>query len=327
MEGYSKMAARNEQFVKECLDQINHAPDAETGVRQLLQHLGEKLACDRVYVFEEMDRQHICNTYEWCKEGIPSGIQQLPYIAKKDLSPWISNLMEGENIIDPDVTRLAESDPLIYGFMKPQAIHSIILSPLMEKGRMVGILGIDNPPKEKMEHISVLFDVLAYFIASLVSKRELQKLRKAHEIKCKPSFDLEGTGKIILLIDDSPELLNLNERILAKQGYRIHKAETLKEARKKLIEIKPDAIILDIDLPDGNGIDFCKELKGSFPVIFLTAHADEKEAKEGLQAGGIAFLTKPYQIEELQNAVKQAIYHNQPMIQPMNIQNEQEEWI
>ena len=54
---YQESAARNEQFVGECLKKIRAAPDAEEGLRRLLRFLGERLECDRVYVFEEMDRQ------------------------------------------------------------------------------------------------------------------------------------------------------------------------------------------------------------------------------------------------------------------------------
>ena len=53
------------------------------------------MECERVYVFEEMDRQHIRNTYEWCEKGISSGIEQLPYVAKKDLFPWYGQLSGG----------------------------------------------------------------------------------------------------------------------------------------------------------------------------------------------------------------------------------------
>ena len=73
-------AAYNEQFVGECLKKIRKAPDAEEGLNQLLRFLGERLECDRVYVFEEMDRQHIHNTYEWCRSHVSSGIQELPYV-------------------------------------------------------------------------------------------------------------------------------------------------------------------------------------------------------------------------------------------------------
>lgn len=53
-------AVRNERFVEACLKRIKTAPDAEEGLRRLLGYLGKNLQCSRVYIFEEMDRQHIC---------------------------------------------------------------------------------------------------------------------------------------------------------------------------------------------------------------------------------------------------------------------------
>lgn len=311
-----KGAEKNEWFVEQCLKQINTAPDAEEGLRRLLAFLGKALECERVYVFEEMDRQHIRNSYEWCKAGIPSGINQLPYLAKKDLFPWYRRLESGENIIEPDVELLRISDPLIYEFLKPQQIRTIVLSPLLAEGKMVGFLGTDNPPPENMEHISILFDVLAYFVSSLVSRRELQKLREARTALAKTQVgqSSQSVEKTILLVDDSTELLRLNERILRPKGYRILSARSLQQARKLLAETKPDAIVLDIDLPDGNGIDFCKQLNGNIPVVFLTARSDEQAAREGMQAGGYALLTKPYQLEDLQGIVARAVTGNKEII-------------
>lgn len=304
-------AARNQRFVAECLKKIRAAPDAEEGLRRLLRFLGESLECERVYVFEEMDRQHIRNTYEWCREGVPSGIEQLPYVAKKDLLPWYRRLLEGGNIIEPDVEGLRQSDPLIYELLQQQEIHSVILSPLLSQGKMAGLLGADNPPPEKMEHISVVFDVLAYFVYSLVSQRELQKLREAREALQRPhtAATPRYVGKTVLLVDDSPELLKCNERVLRPEGYTIRTARTVHEAGELLEQGKPDAIVMDIDLPDGNGLDFCRKLRGrtDIPVVFLTAHSDAQTAREGLAAGGCAFLTKPYQLEELRQAVADAV--------------------
>lgn len=308
----NRMAVRNERFVEACLKQINTAPDAEEGLCRLLRYLGECLQCSRVYVFEEMDRQHIRNTYEWCGSGVSSGIEELPYLAKKDLHPWYRKLTNGENIIEPDVERLRISEPLIYEVLKPQQISTIVLSPLLNQGKLAGLLGADNPPPEHMNHISVLFDVLAYFVSSLVRQRELEKLQQERCAAQRTKVEAMSvfTGKSVLLIDDSPELLKLNQRVLRPQGYHILTAETLQKARALLAEAEPDAIVLDIDLPDGSGIDFCRELEGRIPVVFLTARCDEQAAREGLQAGGMAFLTKPYQVEELQNAVAQAMMEN-----------------
>ena len=310
------MAGRNERFAGECLRRIKTAPDPEEGLRRLLRYLGLALECDRVYVFEEMDRQHIRNTYEWCREGISSGISQLPYLAKKDLSPWYRHLTEGGNIIQPQVESLKESDPLIYQVLKQQHIRTIVLSPLLLEGKTIGFLGADNPPPEKLEHISILLDVLAYFVGALISRRELQRLQQKTRPVQSPGERAQGAkgGKTVLLVDDSPELLRLNQRILRSQGYRILTARSLWEAAAILEETVPEVMVLDVDLPDGDGIDFYRRLKASIPVVFLTARSEEEAAREGFQAGGCAFLTKPYQLEELQEAVAETATPNEEPI-------------
>lgn len=303
-------AIRNEQFVGKCLKKIHAAPDAEEGLRCLLEFLGKSLECDRVYVFEEMDRQHIRNTYEWCREGVPSGIVQLPYVAKKDLVSWYGQLAGGGNIIEPAVENLRLGNPLVYGFLKPQEIRSIILSPLLVQGRMVGFLGADNPPPGNMEHISVLFDVLSYFVTSLINQRELEKLRETRTSRPQIRGGTpRHTGKTVLLVDDSRELLHINKRVLRPEGYDILCAGTLKEAGERIMENRPDAIVMDIDLPDGNGLAFCRNLQkqANIPVVFLTARSDVRSMGGWEQAGGYAFLTKPYQLEELLTAVAGAV--------------------
>ena len=302
-------AEGNERFVAACMELLSAAQTPEEGLRALLAFLGEGLACDRVYVFEEMDRQHIRNTYEWCAEGVSSGISQLPYLAKKDLSPWYDRLAGGGNIIEPEVETLRQRDPLIYEFLRPQGIHSIILSPLMAQGRMRGLLGADNPPPEQLGHISVLFDVLAQFVVSLISQRELSRLREEAAAPRRPAALARHRGKTVLLVDDSPELLRLNERVLSPEGYTLLSAGTLEAARALLEKSPPDAIVLDIDLPDVSGLDFCRTLRAGaeIPVVFLTARSDAQTARASAAAGAHAFLTKPYRLEELREAVAAAV--------------------
>lgn len=306
-------AEGNERFVAACMERLSSVPDPEEGLRMLLAFLGEGLACDRVYVFEEMDRQHIRNTYEWCAQGVSSGISQLPYLAKKDLSPWYERLAGGGNIIEPKVETLRQRDPLIYGFLQPQGIRSIILSPLIAQGAVCGLLGADNPPPEQLAHISVLFDVLAHFVVSQISQRDLSRLRDGPPAPQRPRAEARHTGKTILLVDDSPELLRINERVLRPEGYSLLSAGTLQEARTILDKTKPDAIVMDIDLPDGSGLDFCRTLrtKAAIPVVFLTARSDARTVREAMAAGGGAFLTKPYRLEDLREAVAAAADGNE----------------
>lgn len=302
---FQERAAWNERFVEACLQKLHAAPNAEEGLHQLLAYLGERLGCDRVYVFENMDRQHISNTYEWCAPWVLSGIKQLPYVAKKDLHPWYERLYRGETVVEKDVASLKHSAALIHDILTQQQISSIILSPLMRDGTVYGLLGADNPPPERMEQIPVLFGVLANFVLGLVSQRDLAKLRLAQMPRPQPSRPARFTGKKLLIVDDSPELLRLNEKVLRPEGYAIRSAACLKQARALLVQERPDAIIMDIDLPDGDGLAFCRELRehADIPVVFLTANADTETARESVKAGGSAFLTKPYNLDDLRKAV------------------------
>lgn len=105
----------------------------------------------------------------------------------------------------------------------------------------------------------------------------------------------------ILLIEDSVEISDYNTKCLEEAGYPVASATTLAEARKKMESFLPDLIVLDIMLPDGSGIDFCREIRAvmTCPVLFLTNLTELSQLVRGLRAGGDDYMRKPYRIEEL----------------------------
>ncbi|MHC5374344.1 response regulator transcription factor [Enterococcus sp. LJL120] len=106
--------------------------------------------------------------------------------------------------------------------------------------------------------------------------------------------------KKILVIDDEIELLETLKDYLTLSGYQVFTAENPLEARAKLL-LKPDLILLDIAMPEMDGITFCKEIRGvvSCPIIFLSAQTDEESRLDGLMAGGDDYLLKPFSLKEL----------------------------
>lgn len=104
----------------------------------------------------------------------------------------------------------------------------------------------------------------------------------------------------VLLVEDDENILRTNRRILEREGYTVLCARTLKAARELLVWNTPDALVLDIMLPDGNGLAFCEEIRPalSAPVLFLTALDEKSEIIEGLVAGGNDYITKPYDVDE-----------------------------
>lgn len=115
---------------------------------------------------------------------------------------------------------------------------------------------------------------------------------------------------IILLVEDNPKILDINRRILENEGIIVLTARNIAEARKHISSTRPDITVLDIMLPDGNGIDFLSELQAAYdtpanPVcaLFLTAKTEHTDILKGLSAGGYDYITKPYDINEFRMRV------------------------
>ena len=105
---------------------------------------------------------------------------------------------------------------------------------------------------------------------------------------------------LILLVEDDAEVAQLNARQLERQGYGTLIAYTASEARAFVNENQPDLCVLDIELPDGNGLSLCEELRGNTdaPVVFLTGKGEMTDKVAGLDSGGDYYLTKPYDMSE-----------------------------
>jgi two-component system chemotaxis response regulator CheY len=106
--------------------------------------------------------------------------------------------------------------------------------------------------------------------------------------------------KKILIVDDSPTVRKLIGYILKKQEYRISEAEDGIDALEKLGNLEADLIIVDLNMPNMDGIQFVKNLRSNYyymdtPVIMLTTTKDEELKKDALQAGVNIFLNKPVQ--------------------------------
>ena len=107
----------------------------------------------------------------------------------------------------------------------------------------------------------------------------------------------------ILLVDDEPTFRVLAEEVLASEGFEVRTASNLRRAREVWRSFSPDVVILDRRLPDGDGIDFLKEMRaegaGAPIVVVVTAYGDVENAVEALRAGAWDYLAKPVQLADL----------------------------
>ena len=101
---------------------------------------------------------------------------------------------------------------------------------------------------------------------------------------------------LIYAVEDDKNILEIEMFALKNSGYQVEGFECARDFYKKLEEKQPDLALLDIMLPDGNGLDICRHFreKTMNPVLFLTGKSDIRDKVEGLQQGGDYYLTKPY---------------------------------
>jgi len=109
------------------------------------------------------------------------------------------------------------------------------------------------------------------------------------------------TGEHVLVVDDEPQILRALGVILRNAGYEVATAATKSEALDAVSVRPPDAMVLDLVLPDGSGVEVTSEVRtwSSLPIIVLSAVGDEREKVRALDVGADDYITKPFGTEEL----------------------------
>ena len=113
----------------------------------------------------------------------------------------------------------------------------------------------------------------------------------------------------ILVVDDEQDLLDLIEYNLRQEGFNVLKAENGKDGIQAAKEYMPDLVLLDIMMPQMDGIEVCDRMRedstlSHIPIIFLTARSDEKTEIEGLNKGADDYITKPISTSKLISRIK-----------------------
>lgn len=113
----------------------------------------------------------------------------------------------------------------------------------------------------------------------------------------------------ILAVEDDEDILELLSFNLEREGHEVLRAESAEEAMAKLKTAQPGLILLDLMLPDMDGLEFCKRLRGdtqyaAIPIIMVTAKGEEADVVTGLELGADDYMTKPFKPRELVARVK-----------------------
>ena len=117
----------------------------------------------------------------------------------------------------------------------------------------------------------------------------------------------------ILLVEDDAALRGALEELLNREGYDVIKASNVSSARSE-INSEVDLIMLDVGLPDGDGVSLCRQWRDEgveTPILFLTAKDEELDVVRGLDAGGNDYVTKPFRMQELLSRIRALLRRNQ----------------
>jgi two-component system KDP operon response regulator KdpE len=127
------------------------------------------------------------------------------------------------------------------------------------------------------------------------------------------------SARRVLVVDDEPQILRALQMKLSSEGYQVDTARTAAEARAAAAAHPPEAVILDVLLPDGRGTDVCRDLRewSTASILILSAVGDEAEKIAALDAGADDYVTKPFSVDELLARLRAALRRTVPSRAPV----------
>ncbi|MDB3951860.1 response regulator transcription factor [Gammaproteobacteria bacterium] len=131
----------------------------------------------------------------------------------------------------------------------------------------------------------------------------------------------------ILIIEDEPDIRKTLEYNISREGYKVVCASSLSKGKEQINSSEFSLILLDLMLPDGSGLDLCREIKSdkdksSTPIIILTAKDDEVDKVVGFELGADDYVTKPFSVRELILRIKAVLKRGAEKKETLEVQRQ-----
>ncbi|MGH7294959.1 MAG: response regulator, partial [Polyangiaceae bacterium] len=122
---------------------------------------------------------------------------------------------------------------------------------------------------------------------------------------------MTGSSPLVLVVEDEPQMLKFVRIALESHGYRVVEASTAAEAVRQATAYTPDAVVLDLGLPDMDGLEVTRRLRewSSVPIVVISARGHEDSKVQALDGGADDYLTKPFGAAELMARLRVALRH------------------
>lgn len=292
--------------------EINHPDDA---IEDLLQFLGTKFECERAYIFEiDKNKASCSNTYEWCAKDIIAQREILQQEPLETVKPWLLMFEKNQCVVIKDLDDIKLEQPLLYASLKPQKIHSLVVSAIHRDAEVIGFIGVDNPDFDKIEEVGEFLLNVGYIISFVMDRRDMiakleylsyhDKLtgalnRHAYEELVSSSVDADCLG---VLYCDISELKRVNDNM----GHEIGD-DLILEWYKIINNTFPKHDIYRI-----GGDEFivvCKNMRKDHFSLSYNALQDQIAKNNHHMAAGSAWSNqKPLKLNELVSKAEKAMY-------------------
>ena len=125
------------------------------------------------YIFEKDDHDHDHNTYEWVAKGVAPEKDTLQDLPPEICAEWYRKFDENQSFVTENLEEMKDVDPQMYEVLVRQNIHSLVVVPLYDDGKVIGFYGVDNPSTRYFEFVSEMLQIMGHFIVSSLKQRNL----------------------------------------------------------------------------------------------------------------------------------------------------------
>ncbi|MDO4274831.1 MAG: diguanylate cyclase [Eubacteriales bacterium] len=168
-----KYTLKMEELIMECVRTLYRGRKMAETIPKILESLGQFLQAERSYIFLIHKNDNLVyNDFEWCKQGIEPQQQNLQALPLSFFDCWMSRFDRRECVLITDVELIKETSPEEYEILKNQNIHSLVSAPMERNGAFCGLLGVDNPPQERLTHTCTMLQTLCYFLMLSIKREE-----------------------------------------------------------------------------------------------------------------------------------------------------------